>query len=107
MSEIHDLVDAPRIVEHGEKLDDLDLGIRPLRQTKTIFENPRPVGNAMGAVPRQGVVFEDLVDEGVEVENHRVRCNQPGTQIDFAKTTSAPLGRLNGVRDWAKKARPL
>jgi hypothetical protein len=25
--------------------------------------------NAVGAVPRQGVVFEDLVDEGVEVHN--------------------------------------
>ena len=36
---------------------------------KPVFQNPRPMADAVSAVPREGVVFKDGVDDGVEVQH--------------------------------------
>ena len=60
-------IDASGIVENGEQLDDFDLGIRGRCQTQTVFQNPRPMPDAVRAIPTECVVFENAVDEGFEV----------------------------------------
>jgi len=47
------------IVKKGEKDNDIHSGARDWGQTKTVFEHPRPVSNAMDALPLQPVLASD------------------------------------------------
>lgn len=93
------VIDAPRIVENGEQLDDFDFGVRGFRQSQAVFENSRPMPDRVGSVPTKRVIFKDRVDEGFEVQGHFVL--QPGIQILFATMTSVLLDKLKGVVDCA------
>jgi hypothetical protein len=76
MSWVSPFVDSAGIMEHGEQLDDFDVGPCVLCEAKAILEDPGPVGHAVRPVPWQGVVFQDDVDEGFEVKHeliYRVR----------------------------------
>ena len=62
-------------MEDGEELDDFDVGTRGLGQAQAVFQDPRPMAYAVGSVRRQGIVFEDRVDEGFEVHGFgRRKC---------------------------------
>jgi len=53
------------VVEDGEKLHDLDVGTGLLGKPKPVFENPGPVGDAVNAIPRKDILFEDgMEDQG-------------------------------------------
>ena len=62
-------VDSPGIVENGEQLNDFDVGPGFLGQPQPVLQHPGPMANAVRAMPGQGVVFENGVDEGFEVEH--------------------------------------
>lgn len=66
---VHTFVDAGGVVEHGEKLDDFDVSTCGLRKPQAVFENPCPMPDPMRAVPRQGVIFKDRVDDGLEIRH--------------------------------------
>jgi hypothetical protein len=57
-------------VENGKQLHNLDIGTGVFRQPQTVFEHSCPVRNAVIAVPRQHVVFEDSFENERNVEFH-------------------------------------
>ena len=63
------LVDSAGIVKDGKQLHDLDLGSGQLRQSQSVVQDSRPVGDSMNPVPRQGIVFEDCLDEALEIQH--------------------------------------
>lgn len=70
MSGIDRLVDAAGVVEHCEELHDLDLGPSSLGEPKAVLQHPCPMAYPVDAVPGQGAVFEDHMDEGFQVQHH-------------------------------------
>ncbi len=65
------LIQPPAIVQDGKELNDVDHCTGLLGDPKPVFENPRPVGDAMDAGPGQCVVLEDGVKSSVDVQGHR------------------------------------
>ena len=57
------------IVEDGEQLHDLDVGPGLPCQPQPVFQNPRPMADAVNAMPGQGIIFENPVNKGFEVEH--------------------------------------
>ena len=70
VAEVGALVDTMRVVENGEKLDDLDICPRDLGEPHPVLEHSCPMSDAVRAIPGQCVVFEDRVDEKLEVVRH-------------------------------------
>jgi hypothetical protein len=65
MTRVSELVDPLRVVEHREKLHDLDAGTGLPGQPQTVFENSGPVGDSVISFPRKGILFQDgLEDKG-------------------------------------------
>ena len=56
-------------MEDGEKLHDLDVGLGLPGQPQAVFQYPRPMADAVGAMPGQGIVFEDSMNKGFEIEH--------------------------------------
>lgn len=67
MFRISDLVDPPRIVQDGEQGDDIDARSGHLSQFQAILKNPCPMSHAVIAAERQGVVFEDGLQDRLRV----------------------------------------
>ena len=69
MTVIAPFIDSPGVVENGEKLNHLWIGSHFIGKPRADFQNPRPMGNAMRPVDGQDVIFEDGVNEGLELEH--------------------------------------
>ena len=69
MPVIVSFVDPSGIVENGKKLNYFDFRTRDLCQPQPVFQNPCPMTNSVGAVPGQRIIFEDSLDEGLEVDH--------------------------------------
>lgn len=67
--EIIPFAQTPGIVKDGEQLNNFDVGVGVLSQPKAVFQDPRPVADAVDATPGQGIVFEDSMNEGFEIEH--------------------------------------
>ena len=67
------LVDPPRVVEDGEESDHLDVRTRLPGQAEPILQHPGPVSDTVIAVPGEGVLFQD----GVEDEGYVHRYSAP------------------------------
>lgn len=67
MFRISDFVDPPRIVQDGEQGDDIDARSGRLSQFQAILKDSGPVPNTMIAVQWQGVVFENGLEDGLQV----------------------------------------
>ena len=66
------------VVEDGGKLHDIDVGTGLLGKPKPVFENPGPVGDAVDAIPREDILFEDGMEDQGDVQFQITRRCPPG-----------------------------
>jgi hypothetical protein len=63
VSEVGELIHAPRVVEERKKSDDINLGARPGRKPLAVFEHSSPVHDAVVAAHRKRIILEDFVND--------------------------------------------
>jgi hypothetical protein len=62
-------IDSPGVVEDGEQLHNFNVGSSFLRKSKSNLQHSSPMRNTMRPIDGQGIIFENGVDEGLEVEH--------------------------------------
>ena len=84
------LIEASRVVQDGEELDDFEDRPGRLGQAAAVFEDPRPVRDPMGATPRERVVLKDgLENDGNSHESRSVGLGDGEAQV---------MGQVNALK---------
>ena len=66
-----------RVVENGKQCNDLHLRTSLVRQSQSVFKDSGPMGNTVSAAVRQGVTFEDVLQDYRDVEFHVATSPRP------------------------------
>jgi hypothetical protein len=61
------LIDPPRVMQYGEEGDDFNVCSGFLSQSQAVLKDSGPVGNAMVAGERQGVILENGLEDKWDV----------------------------------------
>ena len=72
MLRIRELVPSARVVEDGEELDHLEIGPGLGGQPAAVLQHSGPVGDAMIALPREGELLQDGVNDHRDARCHRL-----------------------------------
>jgi hypothetical protein len=68
VSEVGELIHAPRVVEERKKSDDIHLGARPGREPLAVFEHSSPVHDPMVAAHWKRIILEDFVNDRSDIQ---------------------------------------
>ena len=93
VSEVGELIHAPRVVEERKQSDDINLGARSGGEPLAVFENSSPVHNAMVAAHRKRVILEDFVNDCSHI--HLLKPSDTPF-YGFRQRINALLGMLRG-----------
>jgi hypothetical protein len=62
-------IDSPGVVENSEKLNHFEIGSGFLGKSKSNLQHSSPMRNAMRSIDGQGIIFENGMNEGFELEH--------------------------------------
>jgi hypothetical protein len=88
-------IGSPGIAENSEKLNHFDVGAHFFGKVNTDFQNSSLMGNAMRPVNVQGIIFENGVNKGFEVEhgmNHFFFINSATRVCILSSPFEYPIG---------------